>query len=90
MDNKQDVCVGPSEANRDQEALEMKRRIYRFLHERDFHALRRIDVEVQGGCATLSGRVASFYAKQLAISCCRRVAGIRNVVDEIRVSEGAS
>jgi osmotically-inducible protein OsmY len=47
--------------------------------------LARLGIRVDGGTVRLSGQVASFYLRQLALSAARRVAGVQCVVDEIEV-----
>jgi len=44
-----------------------------------------IEVESVGGDVTLRGEVSSFYQRQLCINCCRRVAGVIRLIDEIQV-----
>ena len=48
--------------------LEVRNRVRNFLTSKGY-GLSRLDVEVTGGAVHLSGRVSSFYQKQLAISC---------------------
>jgi osmotically-inducible protein OsmY len=47
--------------------------------------LSRIAVEADGGTVVLRGQVQSYYQKQLCLNCCRRVAGVRELIDEIEV-----
>ena len=46
----------------------------------------RICVQTECGTVRLSGQVASFYLRQLAIGAARRVAGVQRIIDEIEVS----
>jgi len=64
---------------------DLKRRVVNFLATRNRPALRQLEVEVEGGVVMLRGRVRSFYDKQLAQTCCGRVAGVRQVIDGIDV-----
>lgn len=48
-------------------------------------ALSRISVAVHSGTARLWGAVGSFYLRQLAIAATTRVAGVRQVIDDIEV-----
>jgi len=64
---------------------DLKRRVSNFLATRQHARLLRLDVDVNDGIVTLQGRLASFYEKQLALSCCQRVAGVRQLVDEVEV-----
>jgi osmotically-inducible protein OsmY len=53
------------------------------LHRRS--ELRHVGVNCEGGIVQLSGRVASFYLKQLCISGSQRVPGVYQLVDQIQV-----
>ena len=48
-------------------------------------ALTRVQVNVEQGNVTMEGIVRSFYERQLALACARRVAGVRRITDHIRV-----
>jgi BON domain-containing protein len=45
----------------------------------------RIHVAAHDGQVVLSGRVGSYYRRQLALAGARRVAGVRSIVDQIEV-----
>ena len=62
-------------------------RIQLFLASQPRPALRYLHVEARGSTVTLSGLVTTFYERQLALQCSRRVAGVRELVDEIIVKE---
>jgi len=64
---------------------ELVRRVISFLNSRSMPGLRRLNVEARHGTVTLSGRVRSFYEKQVATHSCRRVAGVRQLVDNVDV-----
>jgi BON domain-containing protein len=64
---------------------DLARRVKSFLAGRNVPGLRRLLVEVEGNSVILHGRVRTYYEKQLAITCCQRVAGVLNVIDEIEV-----
>jgi osmotically-inducible protein OsmY len=51
--------------------------------------LARISVTAEAGTIRLAGSVGSFYAKQVAISAARQVAGVTTVIDELDVDEEA-
>ncbi|MFO0868970.1 MAG: BON domain-containing protein [Pirellulales bacterium] len=65
---------------------ELQRQVLDFLFQRQMPALRSIQVAVCNGIVTLRGRVRSFYERQLCLSCCQRVAGVRQLVDQIEVA----
>jgi len=64
---------------------ELVRRVTSFLNSRSMPGLRRLSIEAHHGTVTLSGRVRSFYEKQVATHSCRRVAGVRQLVDKVDV-----
>ena len=49
------------------------------------HGFRRIDIHADGGLIRLSGPVHSFFLRQLAIATASRVAGVRQVIDDLEV-----
>ncbi len=67
--------------------LDLARRVENFLHSKQMRSLRQVDVAAERGTVVLRGDVASFYEKQLCLSCTRRVAGVINLVDEIQVRD---
>lgn len=58
------------------------------LHHSPVFALRHLQVEVEGDCLLISGRVNSFYHKQLAQEAVLAVAGESRLVNSIDVSGG--
>jgi osmotically-inducible protein OsmY len=48
--------------------------------------LARIGVRASGGTVRLTGRVGSFYLRQLAQAAAKRVAGVQFVADDIEVA----
>lgn len=52
-------------------------------------AIRRVRVHVHDGTVRICGRVQSFYERQLCLTSCQRLAGVRPVVDEIEVTLSA-
>jgi carbon storage regulator CsrA len=66
---------------------QLERRIRNFLEGLNLPALRNLEVEVRNGAAVITGRVRTFYHKQLATSCCQRVAGVLSVLNEVRVAD---
>lgn len=61
----------------------MAARVRIFLAAQHFPSLAKIEIEADGETIRLSGWVNSFYERQLAIACCKRVAGVRQVVDNL-------
>jgi len=71
---------GPEEDDR-----ELERRVIGFLEAKHVPALRYLEVKARSGVVTLTGRVYTFYEKQLCNQCCRRVPGVRQLVNEVDV-----
>ena len=67
---------------------ELQRRVVGELAEKNRPSLRRLAVQVQQGIVTLTGCVASFYEKQLAIHSCVAVAGCLPEAAAILVRHG--
>lgn len=65
--------------------LDLSRRVRSFLHEAHMPGLRNVDVEAQNGVVTLTGRVKTYYEKQLGGQRARRVAGVVRLIDRISV-----
>ena len=67
----------------------VQRRIATFLDSRNFSSFNHLEVSVVNRVATIYGVVDSFYEKQVALNSCKRVAGVIDVVDDIRVENHA-
>ena len=61
-------------------------RVRLFLHEAHMPGLRNVEIEAQNGVVTLSGQVKTYYEKQLGSQRARRVAGVLQLVDRVRVA----
>jgi hypothetical protein len=68
----------------DQQA-DLCRCVKQFLTAQHFKGFGNLDVSAVEDCITLSGSAPSFHMRQLAIACCLRVAGVRQVTDQIVV-----
>jgi hypothetical protein len=64
---------------------DLERRVRLFLFGRGYAALRLVTVNVTNGVVALRGRLPSFYMRQLAVECTKRVAGVRQMVDDLQV-----
>ena len=64
---------------------DLERRVTNYLAARHVPGLRRLAVQAAGGVVTVSGRVLTFYEKQLASQCCRRVAGVMELINAVDV-----
>ena len=67
------------------EDVDLERRIANFLYHQRVPRGARIRTDVQGGTVVLSGKCSSRHAKWLCVECCRRVAGVVNLVDRVSV-----
>jgi len=65
--------------------VDLERRVRNYLVGRHLPGLRRIEVEAQDGVVTITGRVHTYYEKQLCLACCARVAGVLQLVDQVKV-----
>lgn len=69
---------------------ELERRVTSFLAAKHVPGLRQLDVRADRGTVTVSGRVRTFYEKQLCNQCCRRVAGVRELVNAVDVVDSSA
>ncbi len=68
---------------------DLERRVTSFLATRHVPGLRNLAVEAQNGIVTVSGQVLTFYEKQLCNQCCRRVAGVLELINAVDVMDDA-
>lgn len=68
---------------------ELQTRVADYLLDRDEVAFRSLQIEVDCGTVTLTGRVESYYEKQVAASCLN-VAGVLNLINNLTVPEWES
>lgn len=78
--SNEDAAFTPSEA------IDLLRQIQTYLHGQHLAPLHNLTVEVAGDAVLIAGDVDTFYERQVAIECCKRVAGVRRVLDHIRVT----
>ena len=64
---------------------QLRRRVNLYLTHTGHAPVRCLRVRAKNGVITLRGTVPSCYVRQLALACTRRVAGVRQVFDEIEV-----
>jgi osmotically-inducible protein OsmY len=63
----------------------IERGIVEFLKRRHIAGLTLANVHVDRGTATVCGSAESIFAKRACWECCRRVTGVRAVVDLVEV-----
>ena len=64
---------------------DLARRVKTFLATQFVGSSPHIDVTAVADSVILSGRVRNFHERQLAIACCKRVAGVREIYDRLQV-----
>lgn len=62
-------------------------RVKGFLHQRGYAPHRTLEISVERGVVVVQGRVPTFYLRQIAFECIKRVAGVTQVVDLIEVAD---
>ena len=65
---------------------EVHRRVVEVLATKHFPVFRAIDIDVDQNVVTMSGSLGSFYEKQVALTACQQVAGVRQIVDCLDVA----
>ncbi|MDG2013445.1 MAG: BON domain-containing protein [Pirellulaceae bacterium] len=63
-------------------------RVESYLESKHFAAFRNLHVVVDQGVVTIAGQVSNYHERQVALNCCLRVAGVLELVDQIRVTAG--
>lgn len=74
-----DKLLDAAEADHD-----LLRRVEGFLHQRGYVPHRILEISVEQGVVLVQGRVPTFYLRQVAVECIKRVAGVIRVVDLIK------
>ncbi len=66
---------------------DLLQRITQYLHHRGFAPHRTLEISVDRAVVVVRGRVPTFYLRQIAVECIKRVAGVTQVVDLIEVAD---
>jgi hypothetical protein len=66
--------------------VELVKRVANFLYQRRVPGGDCVRLVAQGGMIAISGRFPTRYAKWLCIECCRRVAGVVRVIDNVTIA----
>jgi len=74
----------PDSAEADRGLLQ---RVKGFLHQRGYAPHRTLEISAERGVVVVQGRVPTFYLRQIAVECIKRVAGVTQVVDLIEVAD---
>ena len=65
----------------------LNRRVRNFLYDRHVPRAQGLNVESHFGTLVVSGKLASKHDKWLCLECCRRVAGVVKLIDNVKVSK---
>ena len=60
-------------------------RVKGFLHQRGYGPHRTLAITVERGVVLVRGRVPTYYLRQVAVECIKRVAGVTQLIDRIEV-----
>ena len=69
---------------------ELEQRLANFLYQRGVPGADCVRLDVYGGVVAVSGELPTRYAKWLCIECCRRVAGVIKIIDQMKVEPAIS
>jgi len=64
---------------------DLLKRVRRFLHQRGYAIFRTLKISIERDVVVVQGRLPSFYLRQTAIECVKRVPGARQVIDKLQV-----
>lgn len=64
---------------------ELEHRLANFLYQRGVPGGDCVRLDAHGGVVAVSGELPTRYAKWLCIECCRRVAGVIKVIDNMQI-----
>lgn len=68
----------------------LSERVRRRLNQSPYYAVRRVHVEERLGVLTLSGKLPSYYQKQIAQTAAAKVEGVTRIVNRIDVADPVS
>jgi osmotically-inducible protein OsmY len=85
MHSESAISVMESPSRETESDRDLERRVLSFLAARHVPGLRYLAVQATNGVVTVSGQVLTFYEKQLCNQCCRRVAGVMELINAVNV-----
>lgn len=71
----------------DEVSAELRDRVKQFLASQHYVSFRKLEVTTMGDRVVLQGSIPSFHERQLAVTLCNHVPGVRQVVDQLVVPE---
>ena len=66
----------------------MKTQVEEALHSDRFFYDEHVDVTIKNGLATLSGKVFDDWDMRQAMRICRRIAGVKRVINDLEIESG--
>jgi osmotically-inducible protein OsmY len=66
--------------------VELETRVALFLFQNASDGIEGLTIEAQGSTVKVTGRARSKFHRYRCIDCCRRVAGVRHVVDDLHLA----
>jgi osmotically-inducible protein OsmY len=82
LENRDVARQGPADAGWND--ADLKSRVMNFLNDRQVPGSMAVDVDVQGSTVILRGSLPSDHARWLCRECCRRVAGVLHLIDQLK------
>jgi len=64
---------------------DLEHRIVRFLYAQGLGSVEGFDIGVSGSTVVLRGHLPDRYAKWLCLECCRHVAGVVRLIDQVEI-----
>lgn len=65
--------------------FDLCQRVKLYLAHTGHAPIRSFQIQAEAGVVTIRGTAPTYYIRQLALACTRRVAGVQRLVDEIVV-----
>jgi osmotically-inducible protein OsmY len=65
--------------------VELEHRLVNFLNERHVPDSSSLRIESHGGTVVVHGRLHSKHDKWLCMECCRHVAGVIKLIDDVEI-----
>lgn len=72
-------------ADSDEADHELLQQVKSSLHQLGYRASGTLEIQIERGTAVLQGRVPTFYLRQIAVECVKRVTGVTQIIDRIDV-----
>lgn len=79
---RSDKLPDSSEADRD-----LFQRVKSLLHQRGYAPHRSLEISAERSVVVVQGRLPTFYLRQIAVECIKRVVGVTHVIDLIKAGD---